>query len=102
MSGCNRCVDLVAVERAILCKGGDGTIDPVEQRADLPTIIDLVPRQSRCDDPPRVGVRSQVQLAPSPAPLAAGLFDGPLAGAAWAQAGALRQQLHRLRSAVRP
>jgi hypothetical protein len=30
MSGCDRAVDVVAVERAVGGEGGDGTIDPVE------------------------------------------------------------------------
>ena len=98
-SGCRRDlgVDIVPIERAVGGEGGDGTVDPFEQGADLRAIISVRGRQHRGGDPAGVGVGGQMQFLPGP-PLAAPVFlHQPVARPAQAQAGAVHEQVHRPR-----
>jgi hypothetical protein len=64
MACSNLDIDIVPVERAAGGERGDGTIDPIEQAADLRAIVDIVAGQHRRDDPACVRVRGEVELAP--------------------------------------
>jgi hypothetical protein len=60
-----------------------------EQGVDLEGVIDIVRRQGRGDDLPRVDVHAEMQLSAGPAGLGAAMFlDQPLTGAAELQPGA--------------
>src|SRR3954453_17252192 len=78
------------------------TRDLVEQGADLRAVIDIVGRQLRRDDPARISIHTDVELAPGPAHPRAMLLDQPLPGPAELQARAVHQQVHRFGIAVRP
>ena len=54
-------VDVVPIERAVAGEGGDGTIRPVEQGADLRAVVDIVGGRRRRDDPAGVGVHADVE-----------------------------------------
>src|SRR5438270_5223910 len=71
MTGSDRAVDAVLVVCAIAGERGDGTIDLVEQGTDLRAVIDIIGGECRGDDPTRVGIDADVQLAPRPAPAVA-------------------------------
>src|SRR3954463_7169966 len=95
-------VDSFLIVRPVARNRGERCRDLVEQGADLGAIIGIVGRQLRRDDPARVGIHPDVQLAPGSASSRAVLLDQPLARAAQLQARAVHQQVHRLGSAVRP
>src|SRR3954469_8041618 len=89
-------VDAVLVVRAVACDGGHCACDLVEQGANLGTVIDIVGRQRRRNDPARVSIDAEVHLAPGPARSRAMLLDQPLASAAELQARAVYQQVQGL------
>ena len=88
-------VDVVLPERAVGGEGGDRTVDLIEQGADLRAVTDVVGGQRRRDDPARVGIRADMELAPRPTRPAAMLLPEPLARPAQAQPRAVHQQMHR-------
>ena len=94
MAGGDLRVDAVLVVRAIAGERGDRTRNLVEQGTDLRAVIDIIGGQRRGDDPARVGIDADVQLAPGPAPSRAVLLDQPLTGAAQLQPSAVHQQMH--------
>src|SRR3954470_24599385 len=68
-------VDIVPVVRAIAAERRDRPLDLVEQGTDLPAVVSVLVGQHRRDDPTRVGVRGEMQLAPATTPRAAMLLD---------------------------
>jgi hypothetical protein len=75
-------VDIVPVEGTVGRNRSDRTADLVEQGAELRVIIDIMVGQHRRDDPSSVGVRAEMELAPSPARPGTVLLNQPLARAA--------------------
>jgi len=82
MTRCDLGVNIVSVVGTIADEGHHGTINPVEQGADLRAIVGIPLGQHRGDDLAGVGVRRKVEHLPGPAPLAAMLLLQPFAGTA--------------------
>src|ERR1700747_181875 len=59
-------------------------------------VIDIIGGQRRRDDPAGVGIDTDVQFAPRPAPARTVLLDQPFAGARQLQPSAVHQQMHGL------
>src|SRR5271165_690155 len=73
-------IDAILVVRTVGGERGDGTVDLIKQGADLRAVIDIVGSQRRRDNPPSVGINTDVQFAPRPAPAHPVRLDQPLAG----------------------
>src|SRR4051794_35914329 len=89
-------VNIVAVVRPVAGEGRHWPLDLLKQGADLRAVVSILVGQHRRDDPARVGVRGEMQLAPATAPLAAMLLDQPLARPAKLQPRAVHQVLSEL------
>ena len=85
-----RCRDKAAVagERS------DGIVNLVEQGSDLRGVIEMIGCQRRRADAARVGIDTDVQFAPRPAPARAVSFDQPLASTAQLQPRPVHQKMH--------
>src|SRR5438309_10548454 len=81
MAGSDLAVDAVLVVCTIAGQRSDGIINLVEQGTDLRAVIDIIGGQRRRDDPAGVGIDTDVQFAPRPAPARTVLLDQPFAGA---------------------
>jgi hypothetical protein len=57
-------VDALLIIRAVAGKRGDGTINPIEQRTDLLTVVNIVGGQRRRDDLASVGINPDMQFTP--------------------------------------
>jgi hypothetical protein len=95
MAGSDLAVDTVLVVCTIAGQRSDGIINLVEQGTDLRAVIDIIGGQRRRDDPAGVGIDTDVQFAPRPAPARTVLLDQPFAGARELQPSAV-QQMHGL------
>src|SRR5260370_18928551 len=73
----------------------DGIINLVEQGTDLRAVIDIIGGQRRRDDPAGVGIDTDVQFAPRPAPARTVLLDQPVARPRPLPPSAVHPQLHR-------
>src|SRR5271170_7715816 len=81
MAGSDLVVDAALVVCTIAGQRSDGIINLVEQGTDLRAVIDIIGGQRRRDDPAGVGIDTDVQSAPRPAPARTVLLDQPFAGA---------------------
>src|SRR5271170_499271 len=68
MAGSDLAVDAILVVCTIAGQRSDGIINLVEQGTDLRAVIDIIGGQRRRDDPAGVGIDTDVQFAPRPAP----------------------------------
>src|SRR5205823_9323008 len=80
MAGSDLAIDAVLVIGTIAGQRSDGIINLVEQGTDLRAVIDIIGGQRRRDDPAGVGIDTDVQFAPRPAPARTVLLDQPFAG----------------------
>src|SRR5207248_2934381 len=81
MAGSDLAVDAVLVVCTIAGQRSDGSVNLVEQGTDLRAVIDIIGSQGRRDDPTGVGIDTDVQFAPRPAPARTVILDQPFAGA---------------------
>ena len=98
---CDCCPTAAAVSSpvcALLTARGTPELERVQAELGVGILVG----QQRRDDPARIGVRGEMQLAPAAPPLAAMLLDQPLAGATQLQPRAVHQQVHRLTARLWP
>src|SRR5215469_8517723 len=77
MAGRDLAVDAVPIVRSITCERSDGIVNLVQQRSDLRAVIEIIGGQRRRDDSARVGIDTDVQLAPATLAKLACLGGGP-------------------------
>jgi hypothetical protein len=94
MAGGDLAVDAVLVVCAVADDRSDGIVNLVEHGTDLRAVIEIIGCQRRRDDAARVGIDTDVQFAPRPAPARAVFFDQPLASTAQLQPRAVDQKMH--------
>src|SRR5215211_9100686 len=87
-------VNIVTVVRPVAGEGRHWPLDLLKQGADLRAVVSILVGQHRRDNPARVGVRGEMQLAPATTPLAPVLLDQPLTGTTKLQPCADDQQVH--------
>jgi hypothetical protein len=95
MRGSDAGVDALLFIRAVAGERGDGTINLIKQGTDLRTVVNIVGSQRRRNDLASLGINSDVQFTPRPAPARTLLLDQPLAGTGQLQSSTVHQQMHR-------
>jgi hypothetical protein len=93
MTGRDTGVNAFLIISAVAGERGYGSDHLIGQRANLGAVINIIRGQHRSDDPPGVGIHSNVPLPPGSAPTGGVRLDPPLAGTTRFQPRAVHQQV---------